>query len=224
MTKSLTNDSQRIFLAKMRPLCYRNPVMIEIELKAHVDDRLSLSERLNSFATYAGRVIRDDEYYGRSRTDPHKIRLRREQREEAGSINTSYLLTYKRKELRNGADGIAIEVNDEKECSLSSPEAVTTFLEDAGYAVQLKKHKDVQDWTLELPSGSVLAESLTATFELCTVPPLGDFLEIEILCPLSDEESTAKVRNALQKLLAKTGIPPSRIERRYYSEMLAHTI
>ena len=192
--------------------------MTEIELKAHVDDRQELIKRLNSFAVYAGRVIRDDEYYGLDAADHHKIRLRKEVRTEAGE---NYLLTYKRKELRTGADGIAIEVNDEKECSISSPDAITAFLQDTGYAIQLKKHKDVHDWTLQLPAGTVLDEELCANFELCSVPPLGDFLEIEILCPASDDASVARVRRSLEELLAKTGIPSSRIERRYYSELLA---
>lgn len=190
--------------------------MTEIELKAHVDDRNALIELLNKKAVYKGRVCRDDEYYGKSANDKHKIRIRR----ETTDTEQTYLVTYKRKELRTDQNGTTIEVNDENECSVSSPDALTTFLLDTGYNVQLKKHKDVMDWELEVPTSEGTAQKLTATFELCAVPPLGDFLEIEILSPCSDPESVAKVHTKLEELLSMTGIPKERIETRYYSEML----
>ena len=193
--------------------------MTEIELKAHVDDRNALIKVLNAKASYIGSVSRDDEYYGKTPDDRNKIRIRKETRESG----TSYLVTYKRKELRTGENGMNIEVNDEKECSVSSPEALTAFLLDTGYSIQLKKHKSVMDWEILIPEGQVLSHELVATFELCNVPPLGDFLELEILSPCSDETSVLKVREKLEELLDLTGIPKAKIETRYYSEMLRNT-
>lgn len=195
--------------------------MTEIELKAHVDDRASLIEVLNAKAVYTGRVLRDDEYYGKSSTDTHKIRIRKETRDERGCLpGETFLVTYKRKEIRTDADGTAVEVNDEKECSVSSPDVIKAFLTDTGYSIQLKKHKDVMDWELIIPANELVPERLIATFELCAVPPLGNFLEIEILSPYNDEVSVSKIQKKLEELLEMTGIPKSKIEKRYYSEML----
>ena len=195
--------------------------MTEIELKAHVEDRTTLEQKLNSFAKYKGSVIRDDTYY---KKDGISIRLRK----ETTDLKTDYLLTYKRKEQRTDGTGTTIEVNDEKECTISSPEPLFAFLEDTGYSISLKKHKEVKDWSLELPD--VLPEqtennfSYTATFELCKVPPLGDFLEIEIISPVSDEKTVAAIHKKLEELLDKTGISLDKIEKRYYSEMLSEVI
>ena len=242
--------------------------MTEIELKAHVDNRTALIQKLNSFATYEGAVTRDDTYYASSKKKGSiKIRIRRETRtgssadtgsnsaaasnNNARSTTTTgssatavtWLVTYKRKETRTDEKtGTIIEVNDEKECQVSSPEPLVAFLLDTGYFVDLKKHKEVQDWTLPLPAtlltGNALAEKngcapkadalLAATFELCAVPPLGDFLEIEVLAPLAntpetkadDEKIVARIHHELELLLEKAGIPSSKIENRYYSEML----
>ena len=225
--------------------------MTEIELKAHVDNRTALIERLNSFATYEGAVTRDDTYYASSKKKGSiKIRIRRETRTGSSSIAAigstnavTWLVTYKRKETRTDEKtGTIIEVNDEKECQVSSPEPLVAFLMDTGYFVDLQKHKEVQDWTLPLPAalltGDALVEKngctpkadtpLAATFELCAVPPLGDFLEIEVLAPLAntpetkadDEKTVARIHHELELLLEKAGIPSSRIENRYYSEML----
>ena len=224
--------------------------MNEIELKAHVYDRAALTQKLNSFATYEGAVTRDDTYYAlaSNKTAP-KIRIRRETRittlEKSSAthhdaveasrisskkdtttdttIETTYLVTYKRKELRTDeATGTAIEVNDEKECEVSSPDALIAFLTDSGYVVDLQKHKEVQDWTLPLPE-SLLPEAdkqLSATFEVCTVLPLGDFLEIEVLSPVATEDVVARIHTELENLLEKVGISKSCIEKRYYSELL----
>ena len=111
-------------------------------------------------------------------------------------------------------------MNDEKEGCVSSPDVLKAFLTDTGYSIQLKKHKDVMDWEFIIPANEILPESLTATFELCAVPPLGNFLEIEILSPRNDEEIVSKIHKKLEELLEMTGIPKTRIEKRYYSEML----
>ncbi len=190
--------------------------MTEIELKAHVADRDALIAVLNRNAVYKRHVLRDDEYYGKSQTDKHKIRIRK----ESDECGTEYLVTYKRKELKTDETGTTIEVNDEKECTVSSPEVLTAFLKDTGYDVQLKKHKDVMDWELVIPAGSLLELELKATFELCAVLTLGDFLEIEILTPDDEVQTVEKVHSKLEELLEMTGIPKSAIEKRYYSEML----
>ncbi|MBP5464040.1 MAG: hypothetical protein J6Y13_02560 [Treponema sp.] len=199
--------------------------MTEVELKARVDDRAALARRLDGFAKRGQHVIRDDDYWGKSADDKNKIRIRRETfLAPDGSIEkTDILVTYKRKARIRGADGVEAEANDEKECLISDAAALEAFLSDTGYAVQLKKHKDVEDWLAEVPaapdSGS-REGTVTATLELCAVEKLGDFLEIEILSPTDDGNILAALHGELEKLLARAGIPKEKIENRYYSELL----
>ncbi len=197
--------------------------MTELELKARIDDRQTLAQKISTFARRGQHVIRDDDYWGKSPDDRHKIRIRRESfLSSDGSVaKTDILVTYKRKSRIRGADGVEAEANDEKECLVSDAQALEAFLSDTGYSVQLKKHKDVEDWLAELPaSPGGIEGKLQATLEVCAVEKLGDFLEIEILAPTKDEKILASLQGELEKLLEKSGIPKEKIENRYYSEML----
>ena len=182
--------------------------MTEIELKAHVQNRTELIQKLNSIAEYRGHFIRNDEYYGlRDKNGSllkNKIRIRKEESDTAKKI----LLTYKHKE-EHSAGKTVMEVNDEKECELSDDEAVKCFLTDFGFELSLRKHKDVFLWSYE-----------GISLELCTVPPLGDFLELELLSPEDTAEIREKSHKRLEELLLKCGIPSCNIENRYYSDLL----
>lgn len=191
--------------------------MYEIELKAHVEDRQATIEKINAFAVYCGEVHKSDTYY-RLVADGKKIstRIRKETRVPEGNRtrgtragDTLTLLTYKRKEKRMDANGIATEVNDEKECTVSDAAPLEALLADIGFEVSIKKEKQVMGWTYE-----------NAHLELCTVPPLGDFLEIEILSPDNDAKTVQSCQQELQELLEKAGISKDKIEERYYSDML----
>lgn len=180
--------------------------MYEIELKARVDDRAAVTAALAVFATPCGEVEKHDTYYALRRQDRTiSARIRR----ESSAAGERFLLTYKRKERRIAADGTETEVNDEKECELSAPEAAETLLADSGFSVSLTKTKRVMQWRHE-----------DALFELCDVPPLGDFLEIELLAETDDAETVRHAQERLRALLAKTGIPADKIESRYYRDML----
>lgn len=189
--------------------------MKEIELKAHVDNRTNLIKILNEKAHFINSVTRDDLYYGKEGTEHKKIRIRKETTQD----KTQYLITYKRKELKKSDNNISIEVNDEMECTISSPEPLEAFLTDNGFTVALKKHKDVMDWTLNV-NDPFLPEQLTCTFELCNVPPLGDFIEIEILYNGNDSKIIDYLNNKLLEYLDLCCIPREKIENRYYSELL----
>lgn len=54
--------------------------------------------------------------------------------------------------------------------------------------------------------------------ELCNIPQLGDFLEIEIVTETCTNEDG--IRDRLKSLIEQSGIPLSNIEERYYSELL----
>ena len=198
--------------------------MYEIELKAHVKDRKSLAEKLKVFAKFVRHIKRSDEYYhlpaessefakkdaaGKSYIS---VRLRTETsffpQEECKTF-----FTYKRKELRTGADGTMSEVNDEKECILSDGNALKAAFEDAGFTLAQKKQKDVEEYEMQTPFGK-------AAIELCSVPPLGDFLEIEILSPAVDASRIQAIQAELRRLLDKAGIPAEQIEMRPYTALL----
>ncbi len=180
--------------------------MYEIELKAHVDDRASVIAALNAFATFCGTAEKHDTYYALQRGEETvSARIRA----ESSAGGERILLTYKRKERRTAADGVATEVNDEQECTLSAREAVESLLTDSGFTVALTKTKRAMQWRHD-----------GALFELCAVPPLGDFLEIEMLSPTDDEETVRRIQERLQTLLDRAGVPAEKIESRYYRDML----
>ena len=180
--------------------------MYEIELKAHVEDRDATIAKINTFATFCGEVQKSDTYY-RLTQGNRKISTRI--RTESNDAGTKFLLTYKRKELRTDENGIKTEVNDEKECLISAVEPLEALLSDIGFSVSLKKEKSVLGWNYR-----------EAHLELCTVVPLGDFLEIEIISPQNDSESVRTYQQELYSILAMAGISRDKIEERYYSDML----
>lgn len=200
--------------------------MTEIEIKARVKDRTGLEERLNEIATFTMQVLRDDTYYGLTKETRCKLRVRRESLlTDGGQKEKKTLLTYKRKEMRTLPDGSSSEVNDEKETVIQDADVLEAFLKDSGFLVTLKKHKDVKDWELCVKKESFAKEAgigqdLTATFELCNVPPLGDFLEIEILSPVDTPCAVEAIQKKLHELLALVGIGEDQVENRYYSELL----
>lgn len=199
--------------------------MTEIEIKARVKDRAGLEERLNEIATFTMQVLRDDTYYGLTKETRCKLRVRRETLLTGGGEEKKTLLTYKRKEMRTLPDGSSSEVNDEKETAIQDADVLESFLKDSGFLVTLKKHKDVKDWELcvkkdDFPKEAEIGQDLTATFELCKVPPLGDFLEIEILSPVDNPCAVEAIQKKLHELLALVGIGEDQIENRYYSELL----
>jgi predicted adenylyl cyclase CyaB len=196
--------------------------MYEIEQKAHVADRKHVIKTLNTFAEYDGKADKKDTYYhlpltGRilSQNSGYlSCRIRHETHETENSVQTSIFFTYKRKEIRTDTGSTPIEINDEKECTLSDSSALEVFLTDAGFTVARTKHKITEGWYVPTGAGK-------AHIELCTVPPLGDFLEIEIMSDTEDEKSVATVRKYINELFIRCGIPLSAIENRYYNEMLA---
>lgn len=179
--------------------------MKEIELKARVADICTVEKLIGTFATFERSVVRDDTYYVNSSLKGRKIRFRL----ETCGKNQSWLVTYKKKENIISSDGTPTEVNEELETAVENPEPFLKFLEDEGYVVYLKKHKEVRDWTFE-----------DATLELCNVPPLGWFLEIEILGQDDSPDTISKAQKKLRELLIRSGLTEKNIEERYYSQLL----
>ncbi|MFA6856749.1 MAG: class IV adenylate cyclase [Treponema sp.] len=196
--------------------------MYEIEQKAHVSNRKQVIEALNTFAEYDGKADKRDIYYhlpltGHTSSDNTgyvSCRIRYEKHETGNAVQNNIFFTYKRKEQRTGTGKVPIEVNDEKECILSDSSALEALLTDAGFTVARTKHKITEGWYASTEAGK-------AHIELCTVPPLGDFLEIEIMSKTENEKSVTSAGKCIEELFSRCSIPRSAVESRYYNEMLA---
>ena len=172
--------------------------MYEIELKAHIYNREETIKILNTFAKYIGFFQKHDSYYKLQKQNSNdfiSVRIRKELSKQEQNISEKIYLTYKQKELKNTSDGTKIEVNNEKECELSNSETVISFLLDTGFCEYLSKSKTVEKFSYQTPSG-------IATIEICTIPPIGDFIEIEIFCVPSDKISpSSRVFSSIERLL-----------------------
>jgi adenylate cyclase class 2 len=187
---------------------------IEIELKVSVEDHRALRERIALAAPPAVSFEKDDCYWtageGGAGALWSGVRLRRERiLRPSGAAEEKALVTYKIKEVREG-----LEINDEREFAVSDPEAFEGLLQRLGLEPGTRKHKQGWSWSLG-----------AATAELCEVSgpqrSLGWFLELEILAEHASTSVVAAARQELLGLLEKLGVPVSRIEERYYSELLA---
>lgn len=194
----------------------QSPLMKEIELKAHVLEREKTRQNIEAFAHLQCSLVKEDVYYELPRKEGVRLRIRRQTQEG----KTTYLATYKKSEAFFTGQAGQTEVNEEVECTLSSPDAIEAFLCDTGFKVVLRKKKETLSWTKET-SLVINGQRLFATLELCRVPPLGDFIEIEILSPSDDAPTVKAIQEELLALLEKCGVGRECIERQYYSDLLA---
>ena len=196
--------------------------MVEIEMKAHVQDVVSLVSQLEQKAQFQRCCYKGDTYWKESQKQV-AIRIREEKTlfTEAGflqaekwpqgiwnfpsSCEGQIFVTYKRKKLMDNS----LEVNQEQEFQVDKREPLEIFLQDAGFSVSIKKEKLAAAW---LWDGVLL--------ELCYLPELGNFLELEILCDSDSPELVASAHEKLRKVLAACGIQEEAIESRYYSQLL----
>ena len=192
--------------------------MYEVEIKAHVKDYDSVKKRLEHIAKFESRIEKEDFYYCRFKENGEKlksIRIRKESVLESGKKNpfTRFVVNYKSKESQNGT-----EVNRELESTIENPEVIKAFLLDTGHKMYLHKKK-VSDFFSSIVS--ICNNDLQCHLELVEVPPLGYFLEIEIMCPDENEDMINSAQKELYRLIDECGLKKEDIEHRYYSELLA---
>lgn len=182
---------------------------IEIELKAWADDPNALRSRLFSLAGGGISFEKADSYWffsgaGRS-VLPSGVRIRRETKTDpAGRVSCELWVTFKVKEVREG-----LEINDEREFSVSDGAAFEALLRRLGLEKGMEKTKRGRAWN---------CEGIAA--ELTEVEGLGWFVELEIIAGDDSGGTVAAARARLLALLEKIGVPTDRIEPRYYTEML----
>ena len=193
----------------------------EIELKAHVTDRDGVKKILDGMGRYLGHTQKEDDYYhfdlkGSPVPDGRNFisaRIRKEKLCLDGKTSSCCYFTYKRKEIKKNEDGREIEVNEENEFTTEDASALEVFFRDLGARVDLHKSKSVEQWT-------VIKDGESAHVELCNVPPLGYFLEIEIIKEKNDEETVRKARKVIESIFTDCNIDLNQIENRYYRDML----
>ncbi|MDR3116071.1 MAG: class IV adenylate cyclase [Treponema sp.] len=183
---------------------------IEIELKAWVADPEALSHTLNTGLSLISRAFeKEDTYWYPALPSPSVpssgIRIRKETATDAqGHATRQVRITYKTKELREG-----IEVNHEREFSVSDGPLFEDLLRRLGFEPGMGKHK--QGWAFDYEG---------ITVELARVSGLGWFVELEILEDNDRPETVAAARTRLLDLLHRLGIARDKIEPRYYTELL----
>ncbi|MDR2633843.1 MAG: class IV adenylate cyclase [Treponema sp.] len=186
---------------------------IEIELKAWVADPQGVRNTLNTGLSLVSRAFEKEDAYWHPVSGipaapfpPSGIRIRKETHTDAqGSLTRKVLVTYKTKEVRDG-----IEVNHEREFSVSDGPLFEDLLRRFGFEPGIGKHKKGWAWDYE-----------GITVELVQVSGLGWFVELEILEDEDQTETVAAARSRLLDLLHRLGIAQDKIESRYYTELLA---
>ena len=193
---------------------------MEIELKAHARDREAVLQKLRSFAVFDKSVSKDDRYFKMEKSgapNGHitaRIRQEKSVDQNGRALEEKIFLTYKKKEKRLASGGGALEVNQEFEAALDNAECLEALFADIGFVPHFTKHKDAVGFYADTPCGK-------AHLELCSVPPLGDFLEIEFVTDgEANESQIAAMRKELESLVVKCGLALDDIEEKYYSELL----
>lgn len=185
---------------------------IEIEIKAWADDWESVKNHIDAFADFTGTYNKADTYWI---VPPNREQLFGERDSgirvrEASFTRSNYTeehikrVCFKKKERRTD-----MEVNVENEFDISDTAAFEKLMLHLGLVKGHSKQKKGWSWKYE-----------DITIELSEIQGLGWFCELEIIAEYDDPDFTAQSRNRLCEVLQKTGIDSSRIESRYYMEML----
>jgi adenylate cyclase, class 2 len=191
-------------------------MQVEIELKARLRDPEAARRVLDGMAPFVREFDKTDEYFLLPDGMPGQGRNFR-LRHDGGTA----LVTWKRRS-REGA----LEVNIEREFEVSDPQAFLELCLAMGAREYFTKRKIGREYAL----GGL-------RIELCQVPPLGHFIEIEHVAPtsapsgleagpgegpafFSDRALVEGIRAQELDVLKKLGISQAEIEERTYSAML----
>ncbi|MDR0568905.1 MAG: CYTH domain-containing protein [Spirochaetaceae bacterium] len=183
----------------------------EIELKAHVDDPESLRKIIASLGIFSGSFEKSDVYWQNPNEavapggfPAYGVRIRRETRASPNGESAQTVATYKTRETRGG-----IEVNDEREFTVSDAGNFEELLRRLGLVPGIRKCKRGWAWN---------CEGITA--ELAEVSGIGWFAELEILAGEDTPEIVASARSRLLAFLRGLGIGEDKIETRPYTVMV----
>ena len=186
---------------------------VEIELKAWVDEPDTVRNAIVSFAGSGVSFGKEDAYwFPPSGADMNAfpssgVRVRKETvTGPHGAVSRTVRVTFKHRELRG-----SVEVNDEREFTVSDGAVFEDLLSRLGLSKGIGKKKQGTAWVYD-----------GVTLELSLVEGLGWFVELEIIAGNDRPETVTTARLRLLALLGKTGVGEGKIETRYYTEMLRH--
>lgn len=188
----------------------------EIELKIPLTDQ-QYDDLYNQFYSGCKMVCKRDEYFSKYNTmeerrqnnEPSVIRIRTEGVE--GEVQKSYF-TIKRKKKENG-----IEINREDETFIENDEAMRIFFEEAGYHKWFDKEKKSYGCYQKLDE----RPELDFHMELVIVNDM-KYMEIEVTDSKGLDYSV--VQGALEGLVKKIGLDPSKKDIRSWYELINETV
>ena len=191
----------------------------EIELKVWLDDHEFVKERLSSIGEYVRSYEKTDTYWLPMRENapyvslpPSGLRIRRERSLDSNDVERkSVLITLKRREILDG-----IEVNDEREFSVSDADLFEGLICDLGLSKFACKEKCGWEW--RVPAGVEGDRPISA--EVSMVKDLGWFLEMELLSDTACEKTVEESRKGFFSLLEKLRISKDKIEAKPYTTLL----
>jgi len=189
---------------------------VEIELKAWLDDYESIKGRLSSLGSYVRSYEKTDTYWypideGVSGvTLPRSgLRIRRDRSTDAGSERV--LVTLKKGQVSGG-----VEVNEEREFSVSNADVFEELICDLGLFKGMYKKKYGWEWMV--PSETEGLPPIGA--EVSMVKDLGWFLELELIVRDKGDPLMEKSRKELLSLLERLEISSEKMEARSYTALL----
>lgn len=150
--------------------------MIEVELKAIVNDIHKTKKTLESFAEVERQYQKNDIYFKR---DDFVVRIRED---------VQNIVTFKKKIIDNG-----IEVSEENEFTVDNASLFTKFLGLSGYKEYYRKNKSGCSYKYD-----------GLNFDLSLVNNIGWFLEIEKLVKHNKDVDSAKEQ--IMKMLKRVGL------------------
>jgi predicted adenylyl cyclase CyaB len=183
-----------------------DPNHLEIERKAWVDDPEALAERLACLGTQVGEIVKQDRYYLLGHVPPEPIDFGSDPIFRVRLVGDEAVLGYKSRRF----DGTT-EINEETEIALGAKDPVLRWLEAyLGQAPFVIKHKHTRLYRLHGPLSA-------AAVELNHVRDLGHFIEVEVM---STQPDTRTAIETIDEIFALLEIPESRVEPRYYIDLL----
>lgn len=176
--------------------------VIEVELKAWVDDPEAMSAKLERLAVPKDEVHYSDTYFTYAHTTGYqhqRFRLR----ESGGQATVTAKVP---------VAGQAAEALREHEFSVSDPAAFQAFCRAFGFRELIRKEKHARRFTLREPAPFPL------TIELNRIPGLGWFLEVETL--VEDPEKVPAARALVQSIFRRLEVPEAKLEPTPYTRLL----
>jgi len=193
--------------------------LVEIELKAWLDNYELIKERLSSVGSYVRSFEKTDTYWfpiqegAPGVSIPYSgLRVRRDRTVDDGDAeHESVLVTLKKRKMSGN-----IEVNEEREFTVSNADLFEELICDLGLFKASYKKKRGWEWRVS----SELEGGRPINAEISMVKGLGWFLELEILSGKNSNQAVEESRKELFFLLGKLKIPEEKIETRPYTALL----